>query len=164
MTADEAAGDGAIYYAVSTDDRTTWKIAKSTDGERSIVRNNSGTWQYNSNSTYGSETWTNATTNTELSALQEAMAEAQNQMNKTQLDAVPDANHFTLGNDLDLAIIFNMSSGATVPSSDGVAINFDAASINQGAILGTDYNWDFPAANKVSITSLAAQNLKVRII
>jgi hypothetical protein len=164
MTADEAAGDGAIYYAVSTDDRTTWKIAKGTDGERSIVRNNSGTWQYNSNSTYGSETWTNATTNTELSALQEAMAEAQNQMNKTQLDAVPDANHFTLGNDLDLAIIFNMSSGATVPSSDGVAINFDANSLNQGAVLGTDYNWDFPAADKVRITSLAAQNLKVRII
>jgi len=424
MTADEAAGDGAIYYAVSTDDRTTWKIAKSTDGERSIVRNNSGTWQYNSNGTYGSTTWTNATTNTELAALQEAMEGAGqgygisnasydsvsfsvasqdtvpqqilfnpsgtkmyilgsdtdtvyeydlstafdittasyqrsksvtsedifptglafnsdgtkmyitgnandsvfqyslstaydvstasydsvsfsvnsqdtqpyglafntdgtkmfvcgdagddvneyalstgfdistasytqnfsvasqetgvrhvsfkpdgtrmyivgsasddvneyelttafdvstasflrafamntedgrtngitfnadgtkmfmvgqnedkvhqystvvyiNQMNKTQLDAVPDANHFTLGNDLDLAIIFNLSSGTTVPSSDGVAINFDANSLNQGAILGTDYNWDFPAANKVRITSLAAQNLKVRVL
>jgi glutamine cyclotransferase len=429
MTADEAAGDGAIYYAVSTDDRTTWKIAKSTDGERSIVRNNSGTWQYNSNGTYGSTTWTNGTTNTELATLQEAMEGAStvtgqfdvsnvsysqsfsvaseedspqgiafnnngtkmfiagatgddineytlstgfdvstasysqnfsvasqdtapldvafnsdgtkmfiignssdtvyeytlstgfdvstasyssnsfsvsaqditptgltfntdgtkmfitggtndnvyeytlstgfdvstssysqsfsvasqetnphgiafntdgtkmfivglitdtvyeytlstsfdvstasyssnsfsvsaqdgnptgivfsssgnkmfitgnvndsvyeynvgttsytNQMNKTQLDAVPDANHFTLGNDLDLAIIFNMSSGTTVPSSDGVAINFDANSLNQGAVLGTDYNWDFPAADKVRITSLAAQNLKVRVI
>jgi len=73
MTADEAAGDGAIYYCVSTDDRTTWKIAKGTDGERSIVRNNSGTWQYNSNSTYASETWTNGTTNTELATLAEAM-------------------------------------------------------------------------------------------
>jgi DNA-binding beta-propeller fold protein YncE len=87
-----------------------------------------------------------------------------NQMDKTQLDAVPDANHFTLGDDLDLAIIFNMSSGTTVPSSDGVSINFDANSLNQGAVLGTDYEWDFPAADKVRITSLAAQNLKVRII
>jgi hypothetical protein len=423
MTVDEAAGTGSIYYAVSTDDRTTWKIAKGTDGERSIVRNNAGTWQYNSNSTYGSETWTNATTNTELATLQEAMEGADagyglsnasydsvsfstssqdtepqqilfkpdgtkmymlgsdtdtvyeydlstafdittasyqrsksvttedifptgiafnsdgtkmyitgnvndsvyqyslstaydvstasydsvsfsvtsqdtapyglwfntngtkmfiggdtgndvneyalstgfdistasfsqnfsvstqetnvrhvsfssdgtkmfvvgtvgdihkydlttaydistasfdvsfvvqdqestphsitfnsdgtkmfvigrgsdsvfqystpvyiNRMDKTQLDAVPDANHFTLGNDLDLAIIFNLSSGTTVPSSDGVAINFDANSLNQGAILGTDYNWDFPAANKVRITSLAAQNLKVRVL
>ena len=424
MTADEAAGDGAIYYAVSTDDRTTWKIAKSTDGERSIVRNNSGTWQFNSNGTYGSTTWTNGTTNTELATLQEAMTGAAdgygisnasydsvsfsvasqdtvpeeilfnpsgtkmyilgstndtvfeydlttafdittasyqrsksvttedinptgmafnsdgtkmyitgnntesvfqyslstaydvstasydsvsfsvtsqdtrpyglafntdgtkmfvcgddgndvneyalsigfdistasytqnfsvasqetnprhvsfkpdgtrmyivgtasddvneyelttafdvstasflrafamntedtatkgitfnsdgtkmfmvgqsedtvfqystpvyiNQMNKTQLDAVPDANHFTLGNDLDLAIIFNMSSGTTVPSSDGVSINYDANALNQGAVLGTDYNWDFPATDKVRITSLAAQNLKVRII
>jgi len=423
MTADEAAGDGAIYYAVSTDDRTTWKIARGTDGERSIVRNNAGTWQYNSNGTYGSTTWTNGTTNTELATLQEAMEGAEagyglsdasydsvsfsvasqdttpeevlfnpsgtkmyilgssndtvfeydlttafdittasyqrsksvttediyptgmafnsdgtkmyilgnvndsvfqyslstaydvstasydsvsfsvtsqdtqpyglafntdgtkmfvggntgddvneyslstgfdistasytqnfsiasqeanirhvsfkpdgtrmyivgladdvyeyklttafdlstasffqtfamntedtsthgitfnsdgtkmfmvgqsqdkvfqystpvyiNRMDKTQLDAVPDANHFTLGNDLDLAIIFNLSSGTTVPSSDGVAINFDANSLNQGAILGTDYNWDFPAANKVRITSLAAQNLKVRVL
>ena len=85
-------------------------------------------------------------------------------MNKTQLDAVPDANHFTLGDDLDLAIIFNMSSGTTVPSSDGVSINFDANSLNQGAVLGTDYEWDFPASNKVRIKSLAAQNLKVRVI
>jgi hypothetical protein len=430
MTADESAGDGKLYYAVSTDDRTTWKVANGTDGERSIVRNSSGTWQYNSNTTYGSETWVNATTNTELSALEESMssaaftgspfsigeasyasksfsiasqetiprdvkfntdgtkmfvvgngtntvyeydlttgfdvstasysstsfsvssqetatlalafnndgtkmyisgnggtvyqyglttgfdlstasyssvsfavtsqdlypagitfnadgtkmfilgqqndtayeynlssafvvssatysqsfsvagqalgpagivfnadgtvmiildittdkvyeytlstgfdlstasyadssfsvnaqdpiplglafnddgfkmyiagssndtiyqydtglADSQNRMDKTQLDAVADASHFTLGNDLDLAIIFNWSSGTTVPSSDGVSINYDANTVFQGAVLGTDYNWDFPAADKVRITSLAAQNLKVRII
>ena len=427
MTADEAAGDGAIYYCVSTDDRTTWKVAKGTDGERSIVRNNSGTWQYNSNGTYGSTTWANATTNAELSAIQEAMTGASsgysltnasynsvsfsissqetdpldlafksdgtklyvigrntdaiyqyslstawdlstasydsvsfsvasqenspstlafssdgtkiyvsgytndtifqyslstawdlstasyaslsfsiasqlggatgivfkddgtklyatgqtsdavfqyslstaynistasydsvtldissqdtvpagieikpdgtklyiigysnksiyeytlstafdlstasyssivfsvsgqgsepnglvfksdgtkfyhvegstdkvyeyssatfpNQMNKTQLDAIPDANHFTLANDLDLGIIFNLSSGSTVPSSDGVAINYDANVLNQGAILGTDYTYDAPAQNKVRITSTNAANLKVRIL
>ena len=424
MTADEAAGDGSIYYAVSTDDRTTWKIADNTDGIRSIVRNNSGTWQYNSNATYGSETWTNATTNTELNALQEAMTGVQspyelsestqiyglsisayelepqdlfvkddgteiyisagaglgvdqftlstafdlstathtafqstssqglnprgltfksdgtkmyechtstadikqyslstawdittlsydsvafvvsgqvtgvrgvsfksdgtkmfvvgsassvvaeydlstawdistatynsvsynfssqaaggeslsiqnngttmligysdlhkytlstawditsasfvetfdagsgafvgamfgdsgeklyythysgtqadtiqeytatatattNQMNKTQLDAVSDANHFTLSNDLDLAIVFNMTSGTTVPSSDGVSINYDANVLNKGAILGTDYDYDAPAQNKVRITALTGNNLKVRVV
>ena len=87
-----------------------------------------------------------------------------NQMNKTQLDAIPDANHFTLANDLDLAIIFNMSSGSTVPSSDGVAINYDANVLNQGAILGTDYTYDAPAQNKVRITSTNAANLKIRIV
>ena len=87
-----------------------------------------------------------------------------NQMNKTQLDAIPDANHFTLANDLDLAIIFNMSSGTTLPSSDGVAINYDAAVLNQGAILGTDYNFDAPATNKVRITAVNAANLKVRVV
>jgi hypothetical protein len=49
MTADQAAGDGNIYYAISTDDRTTWTVIDNTDGERDIVRNNAGTWQYNSN-------------------------------------------------------------------------------------------------------------------
>jgi hypothetical protein len=164
MTADEAAGDGNIYYCVSTDDRTTWKIAKGTDGERSIVRNNSGTWQYNSNGTYGSTTWANATTNAELAAIQEAMGTAANQMNKTQLDAIPDANHFALANDLDLAIIFNMSSGSTVPSSDGVSINYDANIINKGAVIGTDYDFDFPATDKVRITALAGNNLKLRVL
>ena len=87
-----------------------------------------------------------------------------NQMNKTQLDAVSDANHFTLANDLDLGIIFNLSSGTTVPSSDGVSINYDANVLNKGAILGTDYDFDAPAATKVRITSLAANNLKVRVV
>tara|TARA_R100000278_G_scaffold83106_1_gene63751 strand:- start:324 stop:2822 length:2499 start_codon:yes stop_codon:yes gene_type:complete len=423
MTASESAGNGNVYYCVSTDDRTTWKVAKGTDGERSIVRNNSGTWQYNSNGTFGSTTWANASVNAELYAIQEAMTGATatvpydlanstevtfasdpgvggtnafvlksdgtrayflsttqgiyssnlpsaftgsggswvaagtnnailsqenspnglrfksdgtklyvvgyqndtvyqyslssawdvtnmsydnvsfsvasqstnpahlafsengsymyvfdgnsktgyqynlstawdissasysnnsfslsspsgatgldvvdngtkmfvsftnlvkeytlssaydissasdsgdsksfsfnspsiqildsggymaladgnegylqdinvstsypNQMNKTQLDAIPDANHFTLGNDLDLAIIFNMTSGATLPSSDGVAINYDANTLNQGAVLGTDYNFDAPAQNKVRITSVNAANLKVRIV
>ena len=47
MTAAQVAGTGTVNYAVSTDGRTTWSVAKGTDGVRPIVRNNSGTWQYN---------------------------------------------------------------------------------------------------------------------
>ena len=47
MTANQAAGTGNIYYAISTDDRTTWSVIKNGEGERNIVRNNGGTWQYN---------------------------------------------------------------------------------------------------------------------
>ena len=423
MTADQNAGDGNVYYAISTDDRTTWTVIDNTDGERDIVRNNAGTWQYNSNGTYASETWTNATTNTELAALAEAMEGAAagydiangtylqgfsvtsqetrptgiafnttgtkmfvlgntgqdvneyalsigfdvstasftdafsvagqdtspwgiafntdgtkmfvlgvtgqdvneytlstgfdvstasfvdsfsvaaqtgaeptdlafntdgtkmfvlgttnnnvneytlstgfdvstasfvdafnvasqdtspfglafntdgtkmfvlgnigddineytlstgfdvstasytqvfsiaaqeiypeglafsadgtkmyicgqegdsvyeystasyiNQMDKTQLDAVTDPNHIALGDDLDLAIIFNMTSGAVVPSSDGVAINYDANVLNKGAVLGTDYDFDAPAGDKARITALTAGNFKVRVV
>ena len=85
-------------------------------------------------------------------------------MDKTQLDAVTDPNHIALGNDLDLSIIFNMTSGTTVPSSDGVAINYDANVLNQGAVLGTDYNFDAPAGNKVRITAVNAANYKVRVV
>jgi DNA-binding beta-propeller fold protein YncE len=427
MTADQNAGDGNVYYAISTDDRTTWTVIDNTDGERDIVRNNAGTWQYNSNGTYASETWVNGTTNAELATLAEAMEGASsitnafdvstaaysqsfsvasqdgapqgvafnstgtkmfivgedgndvneytlstgfnvstasysqnfsvssqdtsprdiafnadgtkmfiagrsgnaiyeytlstgydvstssfvdslnifsqesevegltfstdgtkmfivggagdevneydlsigfdlstasfsqnfsvsaqetqpfgisfntdgtkmlivgatgrdvneydlttgfdvstasfvdsfsvssqatnpngiafntngtkmfitcsdtdnvyeynvgtasytNQMDKTQLDAVTDPNHIALGNDLDLAIIFNMTSGSIAPSSDGVAINYDANVLNKGAVLGTDYDFDAPAQNSVRITALAGNNLKVRII
>ena len=85
-------------------------------------------------------------------------------MNKTQLDAVTDANHIVLGNDLDLAIVFNLASGTTVPSSDGVAINYDANVLNELAVAGTDYDADFPATDKVRITARAGANLKVRVV
>jgi len=47
MAADETKNDGDIFYAVSTDNRTSWGVAKGSDGVRKIARNNSGTWQYN---------------------------------------------------------------------------------------------------------------------
>ena len=87
-----------------------------------------------------------------------------NQMDSTKLNAITDANQITLGNDLDFAAILYIDSGTTVPTYSGTAINYDANVINQGAVLGTDYNWDFPATDKVRLTSLGDYNLKVRII
>ena len=49
MTADETKNGGDIFYAVSTDNRTSWGVAKGSDGVRKIAKNNSGTWQYNNN-------------------------------------------------------------------------------------------------------------------
>jgi hypothetical protein len=164
MTADDADNDGEVYYAVSTDDRTTWSVAKASDGVRDIVRNNGGTWEYNSNVTYGSATWASATTNNEFAAIAQAMTVAVNQMDKAQIDAVTDGSHFTLGDTLDLAIVPYLASAGTAPTSDGLSINYDAAALNKGAILGTDYDYDMPATDKVRITSLATQNLKVRIV
>lgn len=98
------------------------------------------------------------------SVYQYTTASYPNQMDKAQLDAVTDPNHIALGNDLDLAIVFNMISGTTVPSSDGVAINYDANVLNKGAVLGTDYDFDAPTQSSVRITALAANNLKVRVV
>ena len=89
-------------------------------------------------------TWVNGTTNDELYTLQEALgAQAFNRMDKTQLDAVADANHFTLGNSLDLMIALRMDTAAsTLPTSDGVTLrSYDAAALNEGAVLGTDYDF-----------------------
>ena len=111
-------------------------------------------------------TWANSTTNSELYALQQALTSLSiNRMDKTQLEAVTDPNHYTLGDSLDLMISLHMASASSsVPSSDGVSINYDAATINQGAILGTDYDYDFPNSTTVRVTSNAAQNLKVRVV
>ena len=110
-------------------------------------------------------TWSNGTVNDELYTLQQALSIGANRMDKTQLDAVADANHFATGTSLDLMIALRMDAAAsTLPTSDGVTLNYDAAALNEGAVLGTDYDFFHPAANKVQIKSLAAQNLKVRVV
>jgi len=113
-----------------------------------------------------SETWVNGTVNNELATIQQSLnATAANIMDKTQLDAVVDANQFTVGDTLDLMVAPYMATAtASLPSSDGVSINYDAAVLNKGAILGTDYDYDFPANNRCRIKSLSAQNLKVRVL
>ena len=92
------------------------------------------------------------------------VAIASNQMNSTTLNAITDANQITLGTDLDFAAILYMGAGSTVPTYSGTAINYDAAIINRGAILGTDYNYDFPTSTSVVFTSVNANNLKVRVL
>lgn len=164
MTADETKNGGDIFYAVSTDNRTSWAVVDNTNGVRNIVKNNSGTWQYNNSASYSSEIWVNGTNNNEHATLQQALgAQSFNRMNKAQLDAVTDANHYTLGNTLDLMIAPYATSGIS-PLSDGVTINYDAEALVEQAINGTDYKARFPTANSVSILSLADQNLKVRVI
>ena len=112
-----------------------------------------------------SATWANGTVNDELYTLQQALSVSSNRMDKTQLDAIPDANHFPTGTSLDLMIALRQDTAAsTLPTSDGVTLNYDAAALNEGAVLGTDYDFFHPAANKVQIKSLAAQNLKVRVV
>ena len=87
-----------------------------------------------------------------------------NRMDSTQLDAVTDPNHYTLGDTLDLAIVLYTASAGSIPTSDGVTINYDAQALNKGAILGTDYDFDFSDSTTVRITSNAEQNLKVRVV
>jgi len=111
------------------------------------------------------ETWVDSTSNNELSALQQSLtAQAFNRMDKAQIDGVADANHFALSTTLDLMISPYMASGSTLPKSDGVSINYDAAALIKGAINGTDYEAEFPSSTSVKIKSLAAQNLKVRVL
>lgn len=73
------------YYALSNDDRAYWFVldASETPVRRDIVRLNGSTWEYNSNATWASETWTAAATNSEISALEESMSTTANQMGDT---------------------------------------------------------------------------------
>ena len=92
------------------------------------------------------------------------VAYSTNKMNSTTLNAITDANQITLDTDLDFAAIMYIDTGSSAPTYSGTAINYDAAVKNQGAILGTDYNFDAPAGDKVRITAVGAGNYKIRVV
>ncbi len=146
-------------------------LALSTDGMK-LYYATSGeyVWQYSISGSantvgYGtSETWVDGTNNNEHATLQEALtSQAFNRMDKSQLQAVTDPNHYVLGDTLDLMVAPYAASG-TSPLSDGVTIGYQADALIKQAINGTDYEAEFPATNKVKIKSLAPQNLKIRIL
>lgn len=163
MTATEVANGASVFYAVAVD-TSTFKVIHDTNGVRSIVRNNAGTWQYNSNATYASETWTNATRNSKFGALEDAMSVLQNQMDKAQLEAVTDPNHYTLGDTLDLAVILYSTSDSSIPESSGIDVNYDGNIRNQAAILGTDYTFYEHGDDEIHLVSYSNQNLKIRVV
>ena len=156
-------------FSVAAQDTAPQGIFFKPDGLKMYVIGYTGdsVYQYSTSvdSYTTAETWVPATTNQELYALDEALAQVSiNRMDKTQLEAVTDPNHYVLGNSLDLMIgMYLPAATSLVPSSDGISINYDAAALNKGAILGTDYDFDYPEDTVVRITSNATQNLKVRI-
>jgi hypothetical protein len=127
MSASNSLNGQTVYYAISTDDRQTWKIAKSTEGARSIVRNNAGTWEYNSNATYASTTWSAATINNVYSALEQAMSVAANQMSSTQMGAAGDGDWPATGGTLDIAMMLYTASAATTPTVESLTVGYDAS-------------------------------------
>lgn len=163
MTADETLNSQTIYYSFSTDGKTTFKVS-SAAGDRNIARDNLGTWEYNSNATYGSETWTAAAVNSVNGALADAMTVTQNRMTGADLAALLDAEMPSLGDSLDLAVTMLTNSSAQTPSFSGMAINYDAAILNKLAINGTDYEVDAPTSTEVRVKALVDGNFKGRIL
>ena len=76
-----AVGAPTLYYYCSNHSGMGGTITIGVTGVRKIVKNNGGTYQVNTNSTYGSETWADAATNTEVAALREAMTSASGLLN-----------------------------------------------------------------------------------
>lgn len=164
MAATETLNGQTVNYAISTDARSSFVIVSTGAGARIIARNNAGTWEYNSETTYASEAWTAASRNSAFGALSDAMTVAANQMDSAQLAAAGDADFPATTDTLDLAIILYTDNASQIPASDGLTINYDANAIYTGAVPGTDYDWDHPDNTTVRIHALADLNIKARVI
>jgi DNA-binding beta-propeller fold protein YncE len=150
-----------IYYSLSNDDRVTFHIVNGTQGARNIVRDNGGTWEYNSNGDYALETWTAASVNTLSGALSDAQTEAQNQMDRDQLEAATVFPAVTTTYDIAVTMFAVNGSGFNYA---GATIDYDANATDQGAIIGTDYEWNAPDTQNVEFKALVDGNFKVRVI
>jgi hypothetical protein len=110
---------------VSFDDRSTWKVFKSS-AWRDVVRDNSGIRQYKDSG----DNWQNAATNDLLTALKHAFAVSGNQMSKTQLEAITQAQWEGSGgfvpgttNTLDFAVGLRADS-YYIPSLDKYTVTY----------------------------------------
>lgn len=160
----ETLNNQTIHYALSNDGRTTWNVLKAGEGIRPIVRNNGGTWEFNSNATFADTTWVSAATNNEYQALSEAMSVEQNKMNRTQSLALTDDDEIELYSTLDLAVILYTDNIVETPQFKGFDINYDGNSEYQPCVLGTDYEWYTKDNTSIEFKSLDANNLKIRIL
>jgi len=135
-TTTETLDGQTINYTISFDDRITWKIYDTTGGDsgwRPIARDNSGTWQYNSNTTAGATdiTWTSASTNSQFGALDQAFQIAANQQTGTEFNAITDSQWEETGgfdpdttNYLDFAFGLKTTNNLTTPSLSQISINY----------------------------------------
>jgi hypothetical protein len=164
----------AEYDASSVISSGMYSMAFSNDGAKLfILESNTDTVKQFSTTesqntiAYGiSETWVNGTNNNEHATLQQALtSQAFNRMDKSQLDAVADAYHFSQdsADTLDLMIAPYAASGSS-PISDGVTINYDAEALVREAVPGTDYIAEFPNSSTINIKSLVNTNMKVRAL
>ncbi len=98
---------------------------------RSIVRNNGGAWQWNTNTDYGSaEAWTDATVNDMLHAISEAVEKnTSNRMDKTDLERISDTQWEETGgwttdtNNLVRGVTIRSMSAGNDPSISQFRIN-----------------------------------------
>lgn len=164
IIANETLNGGEAYYSFSNDNHVTWTVRQIGQGERQIVRNNGGTWEFNSNVIYQNTTWTAASVNDELKALEECLSEPQNRMSGSDLAALHDAEQFTLADDLDLFMGVAAPSSSNIPLADGVTINYDAQAYGRGAINGTDYTWIAFNDTTVRVTAITPGNYKIRVV
>ena len=139
---------GGTFGIIKSGQSAVRKIASSLN---SVHGGTNNVWFINTNSTYGSETWSAATTNEAKAAIQQASATTNNQMSGTEFAGISDANLPAFGTQLSLAITLKSTDSTATPSVNSVVLNYDANVINRDE---TDqYIIEMPATNTIKVTA-----------
>jgi len=154
----------SLYFALSSDGKTSFSVFLNGSTPRKIIRDNEGTWEYNSATSYGNETWSSATINTMWQAFKDAMGVSVNQMDVTQLQTLVKADFFDPTSVLDLGVVLHTDSDLETPQFSGMTINYDANSEWEECVCGVDYESTQLSDSDVRIKALAANNLKIKAL
>jgi hypothetical protein len=120
------------YFEIfATADYGAGTVLKITDGAgnniRSIVQNNADTWEYNSDATFGSTTWTEATADTMIQAIIDAMGVSANKMDGTTRAATPDtAALLDISKKRGTGVVLYSTVDSNDPQVDQTSINYDS--------------------------------------
>lgn len=130
VTVTEVLNDGNIYYAVSFDNRTTFKIWDNTAGAWRSIALLSGDWQYNSGGS-GGESWSSCASNDMEDCLSEAFGVTVNQMSGTEFQSISSAQWAETGGfevgTVDVATGLEADSGTTAsPQIDNITFSYGA--------------------------------------
>jgi len=133
LTKTETLNSANAWYLVFKNAQSAWGantelgVHQVTTGTyRKAVINTAGTWQYNSNATYGSETLTNATINTLAGAIRQALTVAANQMDSATLIQSMDASLSTPTGKAGIVPILYSTVNTNNPQVDQTRVNYDA--------------------------------------
>ncbi|MBI4384134.1 MAG: hypothetical protein HY579_08895 [Nitrospinae bacterium] len=129
----ETLNSANVYYLWFKNAQSSWGANTELgvfDGSgtyRRAVINSAGTWQYNSNATYGSETLTNATANAIQQAIRDAMGVSANRMTGATMAGVGDASLSAPTGKAGIAAVLYSTNVANNPQVDQTRINYDTA-------------------------------------
>jgi len=131
----ETLNSANVWYLVFKTAITAWGATTelgahevTTGTYRKVVINTAGTWQYNSNATYGSETLTNTTINTLAGAIRQALTLAANRMTSAVLIQSMDASLAVPTGKAGIVPILYSTVNTNNPQVDQTRINYDAVS------------------------------------
>ena len=147
-----AAGAPTLYYYCSNHSGMGGTITIGVTGVRKIVKNNSGTYQVNTNSTYGSETWANAATNTEVAALRESMTSASSVSGQYDVSTATFVDYFSVS-----AVGANSSYGFCF-SATGHKMYVTSISLKSILEYDLSTNFDVSSASYTATFGVVAQD------
>ena len=150
-------------YGITTDGITYEIVGDGESTLRNVVKFDT-VWKYNSNVTYGSETWTAASVDDLNVAIEEAMGVAQNQMNSATAAAVIDATWPAFGLIFGIFMAVQSTDSAVTPTVESISFNYDGNIEPTRNYNYSDAHMDLDVIKITSPSGGSTINAKVRVI